>query len=79
MSELRAATAGGGGGEASVGAGAVGTGVDVVAELERVRANQLTIAAVVEELRGKYNAHTHGGAVAAPLAGEQAQTALTVH
>jgi len=53
--------------------------VDVMGELERVRHNLLALAEIVEDLRVKHNAHTHGGAVAAPPAGEQSQKAWTVY
>ena len=79
MGDLRAADAAGGPGEAVVGAGAVGAGVDVVAELERVRSNLLALAAVIEDLRAKHNAHTHNAAVAPPPVGEQSTMAFTAH
>lgn len=76
-------------GSPAYGAGGVGTGADVLAELERVRANLLALAEVVEELRGKYNGHTHGenaagayvqgAATAAPAVGQQAGTAYVPH
>jgi hypothetical protein len=54
-------------------------GIDVVAELERVRSNLLAIALIVEDLRVKHNAHTHGGTVPAPPAGEQAVVGYVAH
>ncbi len=79
MPDLRAADAGGGPGETVSGAGSVGTGVDVVAEVERLRSNVVELARLFEDLRAKHNAHTHNGAVAAPPAAEQTQTAFTLH
>src|SRR5436309_2559659 len=67
MSELRAAGEAGGPGESVAGAGAVGTGVDVVAEIERLRSNVVELARLFEDLRAKHNAHSHAGAVASPL------------
>jgi len=61
------------------GAAATGAGIDVLAALERVRSNLAALAQVVEEIRTKLNAHTHGGAVAAPPGGEQAATQYTLH
>jgi hypothetical protein len=61
------------------GAGGAGLGVDVLRELERVRGDLAALAQVVEEIRAKVNAHTHGGAVAAPAAGEQAATPFVMH
>ena len=78
MPDLRAADAPGGAGQSTTGPGATGAGIDLVAEIERVRHNLVALAAVVEELRARHNAHTHGGAVAAPPAGERAQTAFTL-
>jgi hypothetical protein len=52
--------------------------VDVLAELERVRGNLVALAQVVEGLRAAFNAHTHGGAVGAPPAGEESGTAFTL-
>ena len=81
--------AGQGEGSPAYGQSGVGTGVDVLMELERVRANLLALAEVVEELRGKYNAHTHGenaaeayaqnAVTAAPVVGQQAGTAYVPH
>ncbi|MGH2350221.1 MAG: hypothetical protein ACRDI2_09720 [Chloroflexota bacterium] len=79
MGDLRAAGAYGGPGEAVAGAGAVGAGIDVAAELERIRSNLLALAAVLEAVRARYNAHTHNGAVAAPPLAEQAQTGYLAH
>jgi hypothetical protein len=56
-----------------------GAGVDVMGELERVRNNLLALVEVLEELRSRYNGHSHGGAVPAPPIGEQAQQAFTVY
>ena len=50
-----------------------------VAQLERVRSNLAALAQVVEEIRTKLNAHTHGGAVVPPPAGERATTTYTPH
>jgi hypothetical protein len=81
----------GGEGEAApaYGSSGVGTGADVLMELERVRANLLALAEVVEDLRGKYNAHTHGenaagayvqnATTAGPAPGQQAGTAYVPH
>ncbi len=60
------------------GSGGVGLGAAALDELERVRANLYALAELYEALRTKYNAHTHNGAVAAPPAGEQQQTAFTL-
>jgi len=70
--------AGPGGGEGLPG------GVDLAGELERLRLDVQTLASVVEELRGKYNAHTHventapaytqNATTAAPAAGQQVST-----
>ena len=67
-----------GGTDYPAGPGATGAGVDVLAELERVRANLVALAERFEDLRTKYNGHTHGGALAAPPAGEQSQVAFTL-
>jgi hypothetical protein len=79
MADLRAAGDFGTAGESRVGTGAVGAGVDLVAELERVRSNLLALAAILEDLRTRYNAHTHGGSAPVPAAGEQSPTAFTAH
>ena len=65
--------------ETAFGARGVGGGTDVMAELERVRSNLAALAEVVEGIRAKYNAHTHGGAVVAPAAGEQSGVSYTMH
>jgi hypothetical protein len=79
MADLRVAGEAPAAGAAAFGPAGTGTGVDVLAELERVRTNLLALAGVVEDLRAKYNAHTHGGAVAAPPAGEQSTVAYVPH
>ncbi len=79
MPELRAAGAAGGPGESVAGTGAVGTGVDLVAEEERLRSNVVELARLFEDLRAKHNGHSHGGAVASSPAAEQTQTAFTLH
>ena len=79
MADLRAAGEAGRPGETLAGAGAVGTGVDLVAEVERLRSNVIELARLFEDLRAKHNAHSHAGAVAAPPAAEQTQTAFTLH
>ena len=61
------------------GAAATGAGIDVLAELERVRSNLGALAQVVEEIRTKLNAHAHGGTVAPLPGGEQAVTRYTMH
>jgi hypothetical protein len=61
------------------GAPGVGTGTDVLAELERIRSNLAALAQVVEDLRTKHNTHTHNAAVAAPPAAEQSNVAYTMH
>jgi hypothetical protein len=48
-----------------------GLGVDVIAELERVRANLFALAEVIAEIRQRFHAHTHDGMVASPPANEQ--------
>ncbi len=44
-------------GELGVGFGA--TGRDLAAELDRLRAYTLSLGEILEDLRAKYNAHTH--------------------
>lgn len=79
MPALQAATAdttlAGGG---TSGAAASGFGVDVIAELERIRHNLLALAAIVDEVRARHNTHTHDGAVLAPPVGEQIVSELVV-
>ena len=65
--------------ERAFGAQGVGGGTDVLGELERVRSNLVALAEVVEGLRGKFNGHTHGGAVVEPPAGEQSAVSYTMH
>lgn len=65
--------------ERAFGAPGVGGGTDVLGELERIRSNLAALAEVVEGLRAKYNAHTHGGAVVAPPVGEQSAVSYTMH
>ena len=65
--------------ERAFGAPGIGGGTDVLGELEPVRSNLAALAEVVEGLRGKFNGHAHGGAVVAPVAGEQEQTQYTMH
>ena len=65
--------------EGRFGSPGVGAGPDVLGEPERIRSNLVALAQVVEDLRGKHNGHTHGAAVRAPPAAEQAQTAYTMH
>jgi hypothetical protein len=79
MAELRSAASAAGEESGAVVTGGVGFGYDVVGELERVRANLVALAQVVEALRARLNAHTHGGAVGPPPAEEQATTAYTLH
>ena len=65
--------------ERAFGSPGVGGGTDVLGALERIRSNLAALAEVVEGIRAKYNAHTHGGAVVVPPAGEQEQTQYTMH
>ena len=78
MAVLQSASAGGDG-SGAFGAPGVGAGTDVLAELERIRSNLAALAQVVEDVRGKLNAHTQGGAVGAPPAGEQSNVGYTMH
>jgi hypothetical protein len=78
MAVMQASVGGGEEGKA-FGAPGVGGRTDVLGELERVRSNLAALAQVVEEIRGKVNGHTHGAEVSALEAGEQAQTAYTMH
>jgi len=74
---------------AAYGSPGVGTGADVLMEVERIRANLLALAEVVEDLRAKYNGHGHVENVAAAytqgavtngvVAGMQAATAYVPH
>ncbi len=57
----------------------VGTGADVLMELERIRANLLALAEVVEDLRAKHNAHTHNTTVVAPPPPEQSNVPYIPH
>jgi hypothetical protein len=79
MALLKAASGDEGEERAAFGAPGTGVGTDVLGELERVRSNLAALAEVVEGIRGKLNAHVHGGAVAALPAGEQEVTAYTMH
>jgi hypothetical protein len=78
MPDLRAAAESGPEGTPAFGPAGAGTGVDVLAELERVRANLVALAERFEDLRTKYNAHTHNGGVAAPPAAEQSAVPFTL-
>jgi hypothetical protein len=77
MAELRAQSEQG---ESTQGFGGAGTGlgVDLLGELERLRANLVALAERFEDLRTKHNGHAHGGAVAAPPAAEQSAVAFTL-
>jgi hypothetical protein len=77
MAILQSASNDGGGG--SFGSPGTGAGTDALAELERIRSNLAALAQVVEDLRGKHNAHNHGGAVVAPPVGEQSNVGYTMH
>jgi len=79
MAVLQAASGGGTDAVEAFGSPGAGAGTDVLAELERVRSNLAALAQVVEDLRAKHNTHTHNGAVVAPPAAEQTQTAYTMH
>lgn len=61
MPELRPASEGGAEqpGGASFGSPGTGAGSDVLAELERLRSNVLALAERFEDVRTKYNSHTH--------------------
>jgi hypothetical protein len=59
---------------ATSGAGAIGFGTDVTAEVERLRASILALAIVVDEVRTRLNGHIHGGAAPALPTAERAQT-----
>lgn len=56
------------------GAGAVGYGTDVLAEIERLRMSILGLAGVLEEVRTQLNNHTHNATVAALPTAERATT-----
>ena len=43
-----------------------------------MKANIVALGERFEDLRTKYNGHTHGGAVAAPPVGEQSAIAFTL-
>ena len=49
------------------GSSATGYGVDLAAEVERLRMNVQILASVLKELRDKYNTHLHTGGGPAPL------------
>ncbi|NBP78424.1 MAG: hypothetical protein EBU62_13160 [Proteobacteria bacterium] len=74
MSDLRAAEVPGGTGSAPNGPGATGYGIDLPAEVERLRATVMALAVVVTEIQSRLNAHTHGGATPVLPAGERATT-----
>ena len=77
MSDLRIAEVAGTAGEVSTYGGfGIGYGVDVPAEVARLRAMLTATMIVVEELRAAHNAHTHAGAVAAPTGAEASPTPL---
>ena len=56
------------------GAGGIGFGTDVTAEVERLRASILALAVVVDEVRARLNSHVHGGAVPTLPTAERAST-----
>lgn len=75
MGDLRAAEVPAGTSGAAMGmAGDVGYGIDVVAEVGRLRASILALAVVVDEVRARLNGHVHGGAAPALPPGERATT-----
>ena len=63
------------------------TGRDLAAELDRLRAYTLNLGEILEDLRAKYNAHTHvenaaarytrSAATQTPPAGAQSRVAAT--
>ena len=59
---------------ATSGAGGIGFGTDVTAEVERLRASILALAIVVDEVRSRLNGHSHGGATPALPPAERAHT-----
>lgn len=78
MGELRASEVQQDTGLSSVyGTSAIGYGVDLAAEVERLRMNVQVLAAVVQELRVKYNAHQHGAGLPAPLVAFQVALTFT--
>ena len=89
MAALLQGAAADGEGSGAYGSPGVGTGADVLMELERIRANLLALAEVVEGLRAKYNGHTHVENVAAayaqnavtnaPVVGQQEGTGYVPH
>ncbi len=74
MSDLRAAEVPGGTGLAATGPGATGNGIDLPAEVERLRATVNALAVVVSEIQSRLNAHTHSGSTPVLPAGERATT-----
>ena len=72
MSDLRAAEVPSS--LAGTAAGGTGYGIDVTAEVERLRASVIALAIVIDEVRTRLNGHVHGGAVAALPPAERATT-----
>lgn len=64
------------------GAAGVGTGIDLLAELARLRECVTGLAEVLREVQALYNAHTHvetGAVTAAPPVGQQSATAVNLY
>ena len=78
MGELRASEVQQDTGLSSVyGTSATGYGVDLAAEVERLRMNVQVLASVVKELRDKYNDHRHNNGGNSPLTDYQALLVFT--
>lgn len=73
MGELRASEVQQDGGASSLyGTAAVGYGVDLAEEVQRLRMNVQVLATVVKELRDKYNDHRHNSGGNSPQTTYQA-------
>lgn len=73
MGELRASEVQQDAGASSLyGTAAVGYGVDLAEEVQRLRMNVQVLATVVKELRDKYNGHRHNQGGNGPITEDQA-------
>ena len=78
MGELRASEVQQDGGLSSLyGTAAVGYGGDLAEEVQRLRMNVQVLAAVVKELRDKYNGHQHSSGGPVPLTAHLASLNFT--